>query len=38
MLKWYIPKGHHNIETKLKTKKMLEYEYKTYKYLINNSK
>jgi len=34
MLKWYIPKGHHNIETESKTKKMLEYEYKTYKYLL----
>lgn len=34
MLKWYISEGHHNIETKAKTKKMLEYEYKTYKYLL----
>jgi hypothetical protein len=33
MLCWYIPKGHHNIATKKRAKKMLEYEYKTYKVL-----
>lgn len=35
MLQWYLQKDHHNIETKEKTKKMLDYEYKTYKNLLN---
>jgi hypothetical protein len=34
MLRWYIQKGHHNIETKKNVKKLLEHEYKTYKVLL----
>ena len=37
LLKWYLPEGHHYVETKSKTKKRLEYEYKTYKYLIEKN-